>query len=127
MRQILVGSTSPRLQVWVSGLSLGLWMVLSPIAMATGLKSALWWITFMSLFANIATCFGWWVASLVNVKAERIDDRSDELATVAHVAQLAEHLSEVADRQERMARDHGDQLASILDAVHFQPRRTDDA
>lgn len=114
-------STSPRLQVWVAGCSLGLWLILSPAAMLTGLKSALWWITFMSLFANVATCFGWWVASLVNVKAERIDDRSDELATVAHVAQLAEHLSEVVDGQERMARDHGDQLAAILDAVHFRP------
>lgn len=41
----LTAVSSPRVQVWVAGLSLALWMVLSPIAMATGLKSALWWIT----------------------------------------------------------------------------------
>lgn len=119
----LAAVSSPRVQVWVAGLSLALWMVLSPIAMATGLKSALWWITFMSLFANVATCFGWWVAALVNVKAERIDDRSDEVATVAHIESLATALTTAVDRIDHMEITHGDQLAQILEAVHFpEPR-----
>jgi hypothetical protein len=87
--------------------------------MLSGLRSSLPWLTFASLFANVATCFGWWVSSLVNVKAERIDDRSDEVATVAHIDGLATQMAEAVDRIDRMEAAHGDQLAKLLDAIHF--------
>lgn len=90
MRRLLSTATRPRLQVWIAGLSLALWMALSPVTMLSGLRSSLAWITFASLFANVATCFGWWVSSLVNVRAERIDDRSSEVATVGHIEALEE-------------------------------------
>ena len=90
-------ATRPRLQTWIAGLSLAAWLVLSPVAMLTGLKSALWWITFMSLYANVATCFGWWVAALVNVRAERIDDRHGELVTLANIEALEQRILDRLD------------------------------
>lgn len=84
--------TRPRLHVWIAGLSLVLWLVLSPITMLTGLRSSLSWITAASLFANVATCFGWWVSAVVNVKAERIDDRSQEHVTLGHIEEMEQRI-----------------------------------
>jgi hypothetical protein len=65
----------PRVQVWIAGVSLVCWAIATPITLITGLRSSLEWVVFMSLFANVATCFGWWVSSLVNVKADAIHEK----------------------------------------------------
>ncbi len=66
---------NPRVQVWIAGTSLLGWAIATPITLITGLRNSIEWIVFMSLFANVATCFGWWVSALVNVKAEQIHDK----------------------------------------------------
>lgn len=76
MRRLIAITTSPRLQVWIAGLSLVAWMILSPVTMTTGLRNAIWWITAASLFANVATCFGWWVTALVQLRTQRIEAAS---------------------------------------------------
>lgn len=92
MKHLIAASTSPRLQVWIAGLSLVAWMILSPVTMATGLKNAIWWITAASLFANVATCFGWWVTSLVQQRAERIENSSTQAATLAHIEAMEQRI-----------------------------------
>jgi len=92
MRPLIAAATSPRLQVWIAGLSLVTWMVLSPVTMLTGLKSAIWWITAASLFANVATCFGWWVTSLVQQRAERIEANSTEAATLERIEAMEQRI-----------------------------------
>lgn len=88
VRRLIKAATSARLQVWIAGVSLVAWIVLFPVTMLTGLRSAIWFITLASLFANVATCFGWWVSSLVNVKTDRID----EIATLAHIEALEQRI-----------------------------------
>jgi hypothetical protein len=52
------------------------WTVMFPVAFLTGLKTALGFITFISLYANWATHFGAWQGSRAEVKV-------DEQGTVA--------------------------------------------
>lgn len=85
-------ATSPRLQAWIAGVSLVVWGLLSPVTMLTGLRGSLPWLTFASLFANVATCFGWWVAALVQLRAERIEANSTQAATLAHVEAMEQRI-----------------------------------
>lgn len=120
--RFLYGATRPRFQVWVSGASLAAWIVLSPIAMLSGLKSALWWITFMSLFANVATCFGWWVSSLVNARAERVEQNTDQAIHFSRIEQAEDtfraELADVKKSVVQLRNEQGHVLAEILEAVH---------
>lgn len=92
MRKLIAAATSPRLQVWIAGMSLLLWTVLWPVTMGSGLATSLSWLTNASLFANVATCFGWWVTALVQLRAERIEANSSEAATLAHIEAMEQRI-----------------------------------
>ena len=94
MRRLISGATSPRLQVWIAGLALVVWIVLWPITMGSHLATSLSWLTNASLFANVATCFGWWVTSLVQLRAERIEASSTQTATLAHIEAMEQRILE---------------------------------
>lgn len=92
MRRLITAATSPRLQVWIAGLALLLWLILWPITMGSRLATSLSWLTNASLFANVATCFGWWVTSLVQLRTERIEESSTQAATLAHIEAMEERI-----------------------------------
>lgn len=92
MRTLIVRATSPRLQVWIAGVALAVWLLLWPITMGSHLATSISWLTNASLFANVATCFGWWVTSLVQLRAERIESNSTETATLAHIEAMEQRI-----------------------------------
>ncbi len=82
-----------RVQVWFNGF----WMVFWFIAMlATPLFHTLYseviWVTFISTWSLFATHLGAWIAALVNVKAERIDDRTEESNHLVRIEETEDRL-----------------------------------
>lgn len=56
-----------------------LWLVMLPITLLfVRTFSAILWVSFISAWALFATHLGAWIAALVNVKAERIDNRTEQ-------------------------------------------------
>lgn len=94
MRRLIGGATSPRLQVWIAGVALVVWMFLWPVTMGSGLSQSIPWLTNASMFANVATCFGWWVTALVQLRAQRIEANSTQTATLAHIEQMEARILE---------------------------------
>lgn len=83
----------PRVQTWFNGAFTVVWLVMMPVTlMIPVFRTSVLWIAFISAWALFATHLGAWIAALVNVKAERIDDRSAEAASVAHIEQLEERI-----------------------------------
>ncbi len=69
-----------RVQVWFNGFWTVVWFVmmcLTPV-FAHNLYAAVVWVSFISAWALFATHLGAWIAALVNVKAERIDNRTEQ-------------------------------------------------
>ena len=67
---------SPRVQTWFNGLLTVIWLVMLPITLAfVGPFSTVLWVSFISAWALFATHLGAWIAALVNVRAERIEQQ----------------------------------------------------
>ncbi len=76
----------PKVQTWFNGAMTVLWLVMLPITLIfTRSFDTVLWVSFISAWALFATHLGAWIAALVNVKAARIDDRSNEHATLGHI------------------------------------------
>jgi hypothetical protein len=73
-----------------------LWFVMVPVTLIVApLRTAILYLALMSVWANFATHLGGWISALVNVRAERIDDRSAEHATLAHIEALELQITEL--------------------------------
>lgn len=69
----------PGVQTWFNGIMTVIWLVMLPITLLfIGPFSTVLWVSFISAWALFATHLGAWIAALVNVKAARIDDRTEE-------------------------------------------------
>lgn len=95
----------PRVQVWFNGLWTVFWLVmmcLTPV-FAHNLYAAVVWVSFISAWALFATHLGAWIAALVNVRAERITNRTE----------ANEHFARIEEAEQR-----------ILDAIanHLPPK-----
>lgn len=77
-----VGRPDVQRRIW--GWATIAWMVLTPITMVTLLASRVWWVSFMSLFANTASCATAWVASNSYERARRVDE-SQVRARLDHI------------------------------------------
>jgi hypothetical protein len=68
----------PTVQTAFNGAMTLVWLVMLPITLIfVGTFSAILWVSFISAWALFATHLGAWIAALVNVKAERIDNRTE--------------------------------------------------
>lgn len=67
---------APRVQTWFNGAFTVIWLVMMPITLAfIGPFSTVLWVSFISAWALFATHLGAWIAALVNVRAERIEQQ----------------------------------------------------
>jgi hypothetical protein len=84
---------APRVQVWFNGALTVLWLIaLIPTFLISTLRTSILYVALISVWALFATHLGAWIAALVNVKAERIDDRSAEHATLGHLEAMEARL-----------------------------------
>jgi uncharacterized membrane protein len=102
---------NPRVQVWFNGSMTVLWLLMM---CATPLFESLYakviWVSFISAWALFATHLGAWIAALVNVKAERIDDRTEE----------GNHLLKIEETEERLLVKMGEVEARTLERMEEQ-------
>lgn len=113
---------NPRTQVRFNGACMVLWFVMVPVTLLTPeLRTAILYVALMSVWANFATHLGGWISALVNVRTARVESRTDEMASLQHIEQVAEGLAAVVEQVQRMDSLQGDQLAKILDAIHSTP------
>lgn len=111
-----------RVQVWFNGF----WMVFWFIAMlATPLFHTLYseviWVTFISTWSLFATHLGAWIAALVNVKAERIDDRTEENTHLAMIEETEDRLLlEMGEVEQRMLLKMQTQHEEMLNLLRAQ-------
>lgn len=73
--------------------------------------STVLWVSFISSWALFATHLGAWIAALVNVRAERIEDTSEDHATI-----VLDHL-EAASVARDIADAKRDQILAHLEAL----------
>lgn len=121
MKRFVPWIAGPGRQVRIAGWCTIVWLLLSPVTMLTALRSSLPWLTAASLFANVATCFGWWVAAWANQRASNVEAATEEMATLRHVEEVVARLEQLIEQVEKVDESHGSQLAEILEAIHFQP------
>ena len=70
---------NPRGQVWFNGLLMAVWLAMIPVTLLVPwFQKNILYVALLSVWALFATHLGAWIAALVNVKAERIDDRTEE-------------------------------------------------
>lgn len=102
----------PKVQARFNAAMTILWLVMLPITLLfVRTFSAILWVSFISAWALFATHLGAWIAALVNVKAERIDDRTEqgnhftriEAAEERIIAQVQEFHDEVIRELGRLA------------------------
>lgn len=83
----------PKVQTWFNGALTVLWLVMMPVTLVIPVfRTSVLWIAFISAWALFATHLGAWIAALVNVKAERIDDRTEQGAHFARIEEAEERL-----------------------------------
>lgn len=71
---------APRVQARFNGVLTVVWLVMMPVTLAfIGPFSTVLWVSFVSAWALFATHLGAWIAALVNVKAERIEDHASNM------------------------------------------------
>ena len=101
----------PKVQVWFNGSMTVLWLLMM---LATPLFESLYakviWVSFISAWALFATHLGAWISALVNVKAERIDDRTEE----------GNHLLKIEETEERLLVKMGEVEARTLERMEEQ-------
>jgi len=70
---------NPKVQTWFNGAFTVVWLLMLPITFVIPVfRTSVLWVAFISAWALFATHLGAWIAALVNVKAQRIDDRTEE-------------------------------------------------
>lgn len=64
----------PSVQVRLWATLTVVWILLTPVTMLTSLAEHVSWVSFMSLFANTASCATAWVAAMSYLRARRVDE-----------------------------------------------------
>lgn len=94
---------NPRVQTWFNGALTLVWLVMMPITLAfVGPFSRVLWVSFISSWALFATHLGAWIAALVNVKAERIDNRTEQGRHFALIEESESRLMLALQESERV-------------------------
>ena len=96
----LIWVAKPKVQTWFNGFWTVFWLVmmcLTPIFVHT-LFSAIWFVAFISAWALFATHLGAWIAALVNVKAERITNRTEQGAHFARIEEAEDKIIQAVER-----------------------------
>ena len=112
----------PGVQAKFNGWMTIIWLVMLPITlMFTKSFSTVLWVAFISAWALFATHLGAWIAALVNVKAERIDDRTEQNAHLLAIEQtenrlLLEMENVASSTHERMESQHI-QMMAMLESI----------
>jgi len=90
---------SARVQVWFNGVLMVIWLIaMIPTLVVPVLRTSILYIAEVSIWSLFATHLGAWIAALVNQHAERIDDRTAEHATLAHIEILAGQIANMEVR-----------------------------
>lgn len=111
-----------RVQVWFNGFWMAFWFVMMCLTpLFTTLYSEVLWVSFISTWSLFATHLGAWIAALVNVKAERIDDRTEESNHLVRIEQTEDRLLlEMEQSEARTLAKMETQHREMLDLLHQQ-------
>lgn len=91
--RILLWLANPKVQTWFNGAMTLAWLAMLPITFLIPVfRTSVLWIAFISAWALFATHLGAWIAALVNVKAERIDDRTEQGAHFARIEEAEDRI-----------------------------------
>lgn len=85
--------SNPTVQTWFNGGFTLVWLCMLPITLYfIGPFSTVLWVSFISAWALFATHLGAWIAALVNVKAERIDNRTEQTHHFLRIEEAEENI-----------------------------------
>ena len=110
---------NPRGQVIFNGVLCVVWLSMIPVTLLVPwFQKNILYVALLSVWALFATHLGAWIAALVNVKASRIDDRTEQNNHLLHIEQVEERLlvelSEMeAEVLARMERQHDEMLGLL--------------
>lgn len=66
-----------------------LWLVMVPLTLLlVPLRTAIWYVALMSVWANFATHLGGLIAALVNVRAQRVESNTQ----LTHIEQMEQRI-----------------------------------
>ena len=89
MTRLAAWLAAPRTQVRLNGVMIVIWFVSMPVAIAVPtLRTSILFVALVSLWANMATHLGAWIAALVNVRAENLEQKTAELVAIEHIAAM---------------------------------------
>ncbi len=84
---------APKTQVWANGALMFVWFVSMPIAVIIpALRTSILFVALVSLWANLATHLGAWIAALVKVRAQDIQGKTEEMVQLEHIEALEERI-----------------------------------
>ena len=119
---IVTWISKPHMQYTFNGLMTVLWLVMLPITFIVPIfRSSVLWVAFISAWALFATHLGAWIAASVDMKAERIDDRTEQNAHLLAIEKTENRLllemEDVASAtHERMELQH-EQIIAMLKSM----------
>ena len=127
IESIALWLAKPGVQAKFNGWMTVIWLVMLPITLIfTKSFDTVLWVSFISAWALFATHLGAWIAALVNVKAERIDDRTEQNHHLLMIEDIENRLLLKMDEVEsttleRMEQQH-EQMLTLLKAPS-RPRK----
>lgn len=96
--RVLLWLAKPKVQVYFNGGMCILWLIMLPVTLyAKTLQTAILYIALLSVWALFATHLGAWISALVNVKAERIDDRAEQNQHLARIEEAEDRIISALD------------------------------
>ena len=112
MKKLAHWLAKPKIQSAFNGWMTILWLIMLPVTLIFPIfRSSILWVAFISAWALFATHLGAWIAALVNVKAERIDDRTEEALHLARIEATEQKIIE------SLAQGH-DKILAKIDFLH---------
>lgn len=104
MRRLGLWVAKPNVQAWFNGVMTALWLMMLPITLMFPLfRTSILWLAFISAWALFATHLGAWIAALVNVKAERIDNRVEQDRHFARIEEAEDRILSAINNREASA------------------------
>jgi hypothetical protein len=83
----------PLVQTWFNGFFALVWLIIMPLTLIFPIfRSSILWVAFISAWALFATHLGAWISALVNVKAERIDNRTEQTQHFTRIEEAEENI-----------------------------------
>jgi hypothetical protein len=106
MLRIVRSLANSRGQVWFNGTLTAVWLAaIVPTLVLPQLRGSILYVALLSVWALFATHLGAWIAAMVNVKAERIDDRTGEALHFSRIEAADAHRDTILAALEQAARD----------------------